>query len=137
MVGKSRNRYRYSKTYAKLVGWHLPYHLLLYRLLYPWIRHENKNVFLIIALVIAIFGFGTFNFYRCYGSTFTTANYVYWNGIEPYVMSVLIFLIISKLKLENINVKAKFALWKISDLVLGTYLVSFILIQFIITKFLI
>ncbi len=85
-----------------------------------------KNVFLIIALVIAIFGFGTFNFYRCYGSTFTTANYVYWNGIEPYVMSVLIFLIISKLKLENINVKAKFALWKISDLVLGTYLVSFI-----------
>lgn len=85
-----------------------------------------KNVFLIIALVIAIFGFGTFNFYRCYGSTFTTANYVYWYGIEPYVMSVLIFLIISKLKLENINVKAKFALWKISDLVLGTYLVSFI-----------
>ncbi len=51
-----------------------------------------KNVFLIIALVIAIFGFGTFNFYRCYGSTFTTANYVYWYGIEPYVMSVLIFL---------------------------------------------
>jgi surface polysaccharide O-acyltransferase-like enzyme len=85
-----------------------------------------KNVFLIIALVIAIFGFGTFNFYRCYGSTFTTANYVYWNGIEPYVMSVLIFLIISKLKLENINVKAKFVLWKISDLVLGTYLLSFI-----------
>lgn len=85
-----------------------------------------KNVFLIIALVIAIFGFGTFNFYRCYGSTFTTANYVYWYGIEPYVMSVLIFLIISKLKLENINVKAKFVLWKISDLVLGTYLVSFI-----------
>lgn len=85
-----------------------------------------KNIFLIIALVIAIFGFGTFNFYRCYGSTFTTANYVYWYGIEPYVMSVLIFLIISKLKLENINVKAKFVLWKISDLVLGTYLVSFI-----------
>lgn len=85
-----------------------------------------KNVFLIIALVIAIFGFGTFNFYRCYGSTFTTANYVYWNGIEPYVMSVLIFLIISKLKLENINLKAKFVLWKISDLVLGTYLLSFI-----------
>ena len=87
---------------------------------------KTKNVFLIIALVIAIFGFGTFNFYRCYGSTFSTANYVYWNGIEPYVMSVLIFLIISKLKLENINVKAKFVLWKISDLVLGTYLVSFI-----------
>lgn len=85
-----------------------------------------KNVFLIIALVIAIFGFGTFNFYRCYGSTFTTANYVYWYGIEPYVMSVLIFLIISKLKLENINVKTKFVLWKISDLVLGTYLLSFI-----------
>lgn len=85
-----------------------------------------KNVFLIIALVIAIFGFGTFNFYRCYGMPFSTSNYVYWYGIEPYVMSVLIFLIISKLKLENINVKTKFVLWKISDLVLGTYLLSFI-----------
>lgn len=85
-----------------------------------------KNVFLIIALVIAIFGFGTFNFYRCYGSTFSTANYVYWSGIEPYVMSVLIFLIIKNLKLENINVKVKFVLWKVSDLVLGTYLLSFI-----------
>lgn len=85
-----------------------------------------KNVFLIIALVIAIFGFGTFNFYRCYGSTFTTANYVYWYGIEPYVMSVLIFLIIKNLKLDNINVKVKFVLWKVSDLVLGTYLLSFI-----------
>lgn len=85
-----------------------------------------KNIYLIIALVVAVFGFGTFNFYRCYGMPFSTSNYVYWYGIEPYVMSVLIFLIISKLKLENINVKTKFVLWKISDLVLGTYLLSFI-----------
>ena len=83
-----------------------------------------KTRYLVIALITAIFAFGTFNFYRSYGVTFRTENYVYWSGIEPYVMSVLIFLIISKLKLENINVKAKFALWKISDLVLGAYLLS-------------
>lgn len=85
-----------------------------------------KNRYLIIALIVAIFAFGTFNYYRSYGTTFITGNYVYWNGVEPYIMSVLLFLIISKLKLNNINVKAKFILWKISDLVLGTYLISFI-----------
>lgn len=85
-----------------------------------------KSRYLIIALIVALFAFGTFNFYRSYSVTFRTENYVYWSGIEPYVMSVLIFLIISKLKLENINIKAKYVLWKISDLVLGTYLLSFI-----------
>lgn len=85
-----------------------------------------KNRYLIIALVAAIFAFGTFNFYRCSGAPFATNNYVYWSGIEPYVMSILLFLIIKNLRLENINVKVKFALWKISDLVLGTYLLSFI-----------
>lgn len=85
-----------------------------------------KSRYLIIALVAAIFAFGSFNFYRSYGVTFITDNYVYWSGIEPYVMSVLLFLIIKNLKLENINVKTKFVLWKISDLVLGTYLLSFI-----------
>lgn len=85
-----------------------------------------KTPILIIALIVCAFGFGTFNYYRSFGGNFITGNYVYWSGFEPYVMSILLFLIIKNLKLENINVKLKFTLWKISDLVLGAYLVSFI-----------
>lgn len=118
-----------TETQKLIPSWWVGIYPITYYFTGCYIREYGtkiKNIYLIIALVVAVFGFGTFNFYRCYGSTFTTANYVYWYGIEPYVMSVLIFLIISKLKLENINVKTKFVLWKISDLVLGTYLLSFI-----------
>lgn len=118
-----------TETQKLIPSWWVGIYPITYYFTGCYIREYGtkiKNIYLIIALVVAVFGFGTFNFYRCYGMPFSTSNYVYWSGIEPYVMSVLIFLIISKLKLENINVKAKFALWKISDLVLGTYLVSFI-----------
>lgn len=118
-----------TETQKLIPSWWVGIYPITYYFTGCYIREYGtkiKNIYLIIALVVAVFGFGTFNFYRCYGMPFSTSNYVYWYGIEPYVMSVLIFLIISKLKLENINVKAKFVLWKVSDLVLGTYLLSFI-----------
>lgn len=118
-----------TETQKLIPSWWVGIYPITYYFTGCYIREYGtkiKNIYLIIALVVAVFGFGTFNFYRCYGMPFSTSNYVYWSGIEPYVMSVLIFLIISKLKLENINVKTKFVLWKISDLVLGTYLLSFI-----------
>ena len=116
-----------TETQKLIPSWWVGIYPITYYFTGCYIREYGtkiKNIYLIIALVVAVFGFGTFNFYRCYGMPFSTSNYVYWYGIEPYVMSVLIFLIISKLKLENINVKTKFVLWKISDLVLGTYLLS-------------
>lgn len=118
-----------TETQKLIPSWWVGIYPITYYFTGCYIREYGtkiKNIYLIIALVVAVFGFGTFNFYRCYGMPFSTSNYVYWSGIEPYVMSVLIFLIISKLRLENINVKTKFVLWKISDLVLGTYLLSFI-----------
>lgn len=118
-----------TETQKLIPSWWVGIYPITYYFTGCYIREYGtkiKNIYLIIALVVAVFGFGTFNFYRCYGMPFSTSNYVYWYGIEPYVMSVLIFLIISKLKLENINVKTKFVLWKVSDLVLGTYLLSFI-----------
>ena len=118
-----------TETQKLIPSWWVGIYPITYYFTGCYIREYGtkiKNIYLIIALVVAVFGFGTFNFYRCYGMPFSTSNYVYWSGIEPYVMSVLIFLIISKLKLENINVKTKFVLWKISDLVLGTYLLSFL-----------
>lgn len=118
-----------TETQKLIPSWWVGIYPITYYFTGCYIREYGtkiKNIYLIIALVVAVFGFGTFNFYRCYGMPFSTSNYVYWSGIEPYVMSVLIFLIIKNLKLDNINVKVKFVLWKVSDLVLGTYLLSFI-----------
>lgn len=118
-----------TETQKLIPSWWVGIYPITYYFTGCYIREYGtkiKNIYLIIALVVAVFGFGTFNFYRCYGMPFSTSNYVYWYGIEPYVMSVLIFLIIKNLKLDNINVKVKFVLWKVSDLVLGTYLLSFI-----------
>ena len=118
-----------TETQKLIPSWWVGIYPITYYFTGCYIREYGtkiKNIYLIIALVVAVFGFGTFNFYRCYGMPFSTSNYVYWSGIEPYVMSVLIFLIIKNLELDNINVKVKFVLWKVSDLVLGTYLLSFI-----------
>lgn len=118
-----------TETQKLIPSWWVGIYPITYYFTGCYIREYGtkiKNIYLIIALVVAVFGFGTFNFYRCYGMPFSTSNYVYWSGIEPYVMSVLIFLIIKNLKLDNINVNVKFVLWKVSDLVLGTYLLSFI-----------
>ena len=118
-----------TETQKLIPSWWVGIYPITYYFTGCYIREYGtkiKNICLIIALVVAVFGFGTFNFYRCYGTPFSTSDYVYWSGIEPYVMSVLIFLIIKNLKLDNINVKVKFVLWKVSDLVLGTYLLSFI-----------
>ena len=118
-----------TETQKLIPSWWVGIYPIAYYFTGCYIREYGtkiKNIYLIIALVVAVFGFGTFNFYRCYGTPFSTSNYVYWSGIEPYVLSVLIFLIIKNLKLDNINVKVKFVLWKVSDLVLGTYLLSFI-----------
>ena len=118
-----------TETQKLIPSWWVGIYPITYYFTGCYIREYGtkiKNIYLIIALVVAVFGFGTFNFYRCYGMPFSTSNYVYLYGREPDLGFTLIFLIIKNLKLDNINVKVKFVLWKVSDLVLGTYLLSFI-----------
>ena len=104
----------YPVTYY-FVGCYLREYNLKFR-----IRH------LVPMLVSALVLFASFNYYRSYGTYFKSGTYIYWNGFETFILTVLTFLILSRLSLNNLPLKAKYAMWKISDLALGVYLLSFI-----------
>lgn len=100
--------------------------ILLCGLLHKRIRIENENKNNACTLCFSLFVFSTFNYFRSYGTTFKSGTYIYWYGFEPFVLSVLLFLLIKRIKADNFPKAAKIALWKVSDLALGIYLISFI-----------
>lgn len=88
-----------------------------------------KTKTLIFLFVLCTILFGAFNFYRSYGTKFITGLYGHWYGFSPYVLSVLLFTILSRIKGTKIPTAGRFVLWKVSDLVLSMYLVSYIFDQ--------
>lgn len=119
-----------SDTFAKLVpSWWMGFYPITYYFTGCYIREYGiklKTRSTLVLFLLAILIFGTFNYYRSYGTTFKSGTYVYWYGFEPYVLSVLLFVMLSRIKTENMNEKVKFVLWKVSDLALGIYLISYI-----------
>ena len=119
-----------SDTFAKLVpSWWMGFYPITYYFTGCYIREYGiklKTKSTLVLFLLAILIFGSFNFYRSYGTTFKSGSYVYWYGIEPYVLSVLLFVLLSRIKTDNMNEKVKFVLWKVSDLALGIYLISYI-----------
>ena len=77
-------------------------------------------------LAVSTFVFTVFNWFRSYGGGFKTGSYGYWYGFMPFVLAVLLFTLISRIKSDNWKPGVKLALWKVSDLALGIYLCSFI-----------
>lgn len=67
-----------------------------------------------------------FNWFRSYGGGFKTGIYGFWYGFYPFVLSVLLFLLISRIKTDNWKPGVKLTLWHVSDLALGIYLCSYI-----------
>ena len=78
-----------------------------------------KTRTMLVLFVFSLFVFSTFNYFRSYGTTFKSGTYIYWYGFEPFVLSVLLFLLIKRIKADNFPKAAKIALWKVSDLALG------------------
>lgn len=119
-----------SDTFAKLVpSWWMGFYPIAYYFTGCYIREYGiklKTRSMLVLFLLAILIFGTFNFYRSYGTTFKSGIYVYWYGFEPYFLSVLLFVLLSRIKTNNMNEKVKFVLWKVSDLALGIYLISYI-----------
>ncbi len=85
-----------------------------------------KTRTLVLFLVMTTIIFGSFNFYRSYGTLFKSGSHTYWYGFQPFIMSVLLFALLSRIKSDKIPDKVRFVLWKISDLALSMYLVSYI-----------
>lgn len=119
-----------SDTFAKLVpSWWMGFYPIAYYFTGCYIREYGiklKTRSMLVLFLLAILIFGTFNFYRSYGTTFKSGIYVYWYGFESYILSVLLFVLLSRIKTDNMNEKVKFVLWKVSDLALGIYLISYI-----------
>lgn len=119
-----------SDTFSKLIpSWWMGIYPITYYFTGCYIREYGiklKTRSTLVLFLLAILIFGTFNYYRSYGTTFKSGTYVYWYGIEPFVLSVLLFVLLSRIKTENMNEKVKFVLWKVSDLALGIYLISYI-----------
>ena len=119
-----------SDTFAKLIpSWWMGFYPITYYFSGCYIREYGiklKTRSLLILFIAAIVLFGTFNFYRSYGTNFKSGTYVFWYGFEPYVLSVFLFILLSRINTTKISKGFKFVLWQVSDLALGIYLLSFI-----------
>lgn len=84
-----------------------------------------KTRAIVLLLALATLGFGAFNYWQSYGVGFVTGNYVDWGGFEPCVITVLLFSLLSRVKGDRLPLALRYGLWKVSDLCLSIYLVSY------------
>lgn len=119
-----------SDTFSKIVpSWWMGFYPITYYFTGCYIREFGirlRTKSLLALFLLSILIFGSFNFYRSYGTTFKSGIYVYWYGFEPYILSTFLFVLLSRIKTDNLSTGVKFVLWKVSDLALGIYLLSYI-----------
>ncbi len=89
-----------------------------------------KKRYILITLLVCLFIFGGFNYYRSItsgtGQVKLDIYSEYWCGFENLIDSVLVFMFIQKLNFEKLPDIVKTILKKISELTLGAYLLSYI-----------
>ena len=119
-----------SDVFSKIIpSWWINFYPITYYFTGCYIREYGiklKTKSLVVLFVITLFIFSTFNFYRSYGTIFKTGMYIDWYGFIPYILSTFLFILLSRIKTDNLQISVKKALWKISDLALGIYLLSYI-----------
>lgn len=118
-----------SDEFFKIIpGWWVGIYPLAYYFTGAYVREygiKARTKTIILTFIIAQFVFGAFNYYRSYGGTFKTGSYINWGGIETYLLTVMLFVLISRIKTDKWKPGVKMFLWKVSDLALGTYLLSY------------
>ena len=67
-----------------------------------------------------------FSFYRSYGGTFQSGSWIFWYGVEPFIIATLLFVLLSRVRANNWHPAVRTVMWKISDVTFGMYLLSFI-----------
>ena len=75
---------------------------------------------------IMLFLCTAFSFYRSYGGNFQAGSWIYWYGVEPYIISSLLFVLLSRVRANNWHPTVRKVMWKVSDVTFGMYLLSFI-----------
>lgn len=81
--------------------------------------------------MLALFGImlflcTAFSFYRSYGGTFQSGSWIFWYGVEPYIIATLLFVLLSRVRANNWHPALRTVMWKISDVTFGMYLLSFV-----------
>ncbi len=119
-----------SSDYSKLVPtWWQKIYPLCYYFTGAYIKEYGckiKTYKLTIIFVISVILFGSFSFYRSYGTNFIWGAYIDWPGFQTYILSVSLFILLSRLNNVKLPLSVKFIFMKISELSLGIYLVSWI-----------
>ena len=94
-----------SDEFQKLVpSWWQGFYPVAYYFVGCYIREyglKMKTRTMLVLFVFSLFIFSTFNYFRSYGTTFKSGIYIYWYGFEPFVLSVLLFLLIKRIKTET------------------------------------
>lgn len=129
-----------STNYDKIVpAWWVNIYPLTYYFIGAYIKEydikmsKKKNLILFILCILI---FGTYNFLRNYKSTFDYGIYSGWNGFENIISSTLIFIFLLHLDLSKINKLVEKIIIIVSELSLGTYLISYIVDAYIYPKIL-
>ncbi len=119
-----------SDEFSKLIpDWWLGMYPITYYFIGCYFKEYGlklKTRTLLLLFVLSAFILGSFNYYRSYGVPFKSIPYAYWYGFQPFILSVLLFAILIRIKGEKIPYVGRYLLWKISDLALSMYLVSYI-----------
>lgn len=119
-----------SDEYQKLIpAFWMGIYPIAYYYIGAYIREYGiklKTKALLPLFIITLFLIGTFSFFRSYGGGFKSSAYVYWYGFGPCVLSTMLFTLLSRIKTQNWSKGVKKALWQVSDLALGIYLMSFV-----------
>ena len=113
---------------TKLVpDWWIGLYPVLYYFLGSYIReykcHINwkKAVPFIFGAVVV---FGSYNYWRSYGSTYRSGIWQDWNSLQAVVLSVLVFVLLLSLNIQNIPGLMKSGLKRVSELTFYVYLLS-------------
>lgn len=81
---------------------------------------------LICIFIYFVILFGVFNFYTNYGGAFDYGIYADWGSYQNMIISIVMFMILLKVKLDKPKKWVQFILLNISKLSLGIYLLSYI-----------
>lgn len=130
-----------TKGYQKLIPafWMGSMYPLAYYFTGAYIREYGiklRTRSMLPLFMILTFLFTAYCYYRSYGENFNSGTWLFWYGAFPYVTATMLFTMISRIKANNWHPKVRFALWKISDVTFGMYLLSFIFDMIIYNNFL-
>lgn len=113
---------------TKLVpAWWAFLYPVLYYFLGCYIRECSVRISIKKALpliFLAVVFFGSYNYYRSYGTTYRSGIWQDWNSLQAVFLSVLVFVLLLSLNLERVPGCIASGVRKISELSFAAYLLS-------------